>query len=76
MTLEELKTIFRFQTEETAEYKPTGKFNYITFTGKDASPGTVDADKIETLVELLKEYEHEGYRDRTPLFIKPDPNLG
>jgi hypothetical protein len=76
MTLEEIKTIFRFQTEETADYKPTGTLNYILFNGRDALPKTIAASQIDTLAYTLTEYTHEGYRDRTPLFIKPDPNLG
>ena len=76
MTLDEIKHIFRFQTETTEDYKPTGKLNYILFTGRDQQPKTIDADKIDTLAYTLTEYEHEGYRDRTPLFIKPDPNQG
>ena len=76
MTLDEIKHLFRFQTEKTENYTPTGTLNYILFNGRDAQPKTIDADKIDTLGYTLTEYTHDGYRDRTPLFIKPDPNQG
>jgi hypothetical protein len=76
MTLDEIKQIFRYQTEETPDYKPTGTLNFILFTGRDVQPKTIAADQIDTLAYTLTDFTHEGYRDRTPLFIKPDPNLG
>jgi hypothetical protein len=76
MTLDDIKHLFRFQTETTKDYTPTGTLNYILFDGRDAQPKTIAANQIDTLAYTLTEYVHEGYRDRTPLFIKPDPNLG
>jgi len=75
MTLEQLQHIFRFQTTEDEDFKPTGKLNYILFDGRSQTNGSVPAEDIVKLPELLKNYEHEGYRDRTPLFINPTAEL-
>ena len=72
MTLDDLQNYFKHQTTATEEYTPNGKLQYVLFNGRQQLPGEVDADKLETLIELLEGYEHEGYRDRTPLFIKPE----
>jgi hypothetical protein len=70
MILEDLKHIFRFQTEATEEYTPKSTLDYMLFDGQDKIPGSCEVNKIEDLVALLDNFTFEGYRDRVPLFLK------
>lgn len=72
MNLQDLEHIFRFQTTATEDYTPTGTLEYIIFDGQDKLPKTHPSTDIGKLVELLDTFQFEGYRDRTPLFIKPE----
>ena len=72
MNLQDLEHIFRFQTTPTEDYTPTGTLEYVMFEGQDKIPKTHPAKDIAGLVALLDNFQFEGYRDRTPLFIKPE----
>lgn len=76
MTADDLKHIFRFQTTADADYAPKDVVDYLLIEGQDRIPGEHDAYDLESLVILLDNFNFEGYRDRTPIFVKPDPNLG
>lgn len=69
-TLQELQHIFRFQLTADEDFTPTGTLDYWLFEGQDRLPGKVESDKIETLITLLEGFTFDGYRDRTPLFVK------
>ena len=73
--LSELEHIFRFQTTETEDYKPTGELVYWTFAGQDKLEGRIAHKDMINLLMILEHYQFEGYRDRTPLFIKPEEDL-
>ena len=70
MTLQELQHIFRFQLTAEEDYTPSGSLDYWLFEGNDGMPGKVDSTNIEQLITLLEGYQFDGYRDRTPLFVK------
>jgi len=70
MTLQELQHIFRFQLTAEEDYTPSGSLDYWLFEGNDRMPGKVDSTNIEQLITLLEGYQFDGYRDRTPLFVK------
>jgi len=75
MTLEDLKHIFRFQTTATDEYVPTGKLDYVLIEGQSKINASVPAEHIENLVTLLDNFIFDAYRDKTPVFIKPESEL-
>lgn len=75
MTLEDLKHIFRFQLTADENFTPTGKLEYTLFEGQNRLPGSCPADDIEKLVVLLDNFVFDGYRDRTPLFVKPEAEV-
>ena len=70
MTLEQIKEIFKYQLTASEGYTPPDVLDYMLFSDSDRIPGTCAVDKIETLITLLENYTHEGYRDRMPLFVK------
>lgn len=72
MTLEDLEHIFRFQTTESEEFKPTGRLEYLLYEGRDRVAGSIETAKIADLVPLLDNFIFEGYKDRTPYFVKPE----
>ena len=76
MTVDDLKHIFRFQTTADADYTPRNTVDYLLLEGQSRVPGTHDAYDLDSLVILLDNFEFEGYRDRTPVFVKPDPFAG
>jgi hypothetical protein len=75
MTLQELEHIFRFQTTATEDYIPTGRIEYILFEGRNQTPGHRDVKDMDGLISTLEGYVLEGYRDKTPLFIRPEVEL-
>ena len=75
MTIDELKHIFRFQLTEDEHFTPTDKVDYMLFIGQGRDRITHDVDKLELLLTSLKDYEFQGYRDRTPLFVKLESEL-
>jgi hypothetical protein len=72
MTLEDLKHIFRFQTTATDDYVPKDTVDYMLFEGQNRIAGSCATNEMEKLVALLDNFQFDGYRDKTPLFIKPD----
>lgn len=76
MTADDLTHIFRFQTTPTDDYIPKETLDYVLFEGQNRINGSCPLKDIEKLIVLLDNFQFDGYRDRTPLFIKPDPNLG
>ena len=76
MTIDELRHIFRFQLTEDENFTPTDKVDYMLFIGQGSDRIFHDVDKLELLLTSLKDFEFQGYRDRTPLFVRPDPNAG
>jgi len=72
MILADLEHIFRFQTTETEDYIPTGQVDYMIFEGQNRITRTHDAKDLASLVPLLDNFEFDGYRDKTPLFVKPE----
>jgi hypothetical protein len=75
MTLEDLKHIFRFQTTATEDYVPTGKLNYELIESQNKVTASVPAEHIENLVSLLDNFVFDAYRDKIPVFIKPESEL-
>jgi hypothetical protein len=72
MTLAELQHIFRFQLTADADFTPLDTVNYLLLDGQNRIPGLQDAHDLEPLITLLEGYVFEGYRDRMPLFLKPE----
>ena len=72
MTHDELKHIFRFQTTAEEDYVPPEQVDYLLVDGQTRITQTHDVKKLETIIPLIEGYEFEGYRDRMPVFIKPE----
>ena len=72
MTLAELQHLFRFQLTADADYTPKETVEYLLIEGQNRITGIAEAHDLEPLIILLDGYEFEGYRDRMPLFIKPE----
>jgi hypothetical protein len=72
MTIDDLKHLFRFQTTATEDYTPSGTLDYVLIENSNRLPRKVNGVELETLVPLLDNFIFEGYRDRTPIFIKPE----
>jgi hypothetical protein len=75
MTLDELTHIFRHQTTAGEDFTPTDTLAYIVFDGKNQTPLTVQTADLAKIIGSLEGYIHEGYRDRTPIFIKPESDV-
>jgi len=75
ISLDNLTHIFRHQTEADKDYTPTDTLAYIVFDGRNQSALTIAKDKLGDLISSLEGYVHEGYRDRTPIFIKPESDV-
>ena len=75
ISLDELTKIFKHQTEESKDFTPTDTLAYIVFDGRNQSALTIQKDKMDQLTLALDGYIHEGYRDRTPIFIKPESDV-
>ena len=72
MTLQDLEHIFRFQTTATDDYVPTGKLDYVLIERNTKLPASVAVDQLATLVPMLDNFVFDAYRDKTPVFIKPE----
>ena len=72
MTIDELTHLFRFQTTETADYTPGTELEYTVINERGRQTLKHPADKLEGIVSLLEGLVFEGYRDRTPIFVKPE----
>jgi len=76
MTLDDLKHLFRLQTMADENFTPTDRLEYILYEGKTKLTLNVDKDKLADILPTLDNFEFEGYKDRSPYFVKPDLNLG
>ena len=72
MTLAELQHIFRFQLTADEEYTPPEQVEYLLIDGQDKVTHKAEANDLEPLIILLEGFEFEGYRDRMPVFLKPE----
>ena len=72
MTIDELTHLFRFQTTATADHIPSTELEYVVINERGRQTLKHPADKLEGIVSLLDGLVFEGYRDRTPIFIKPE----
>ena len=72
MILSDLEHIFRFQTTQTEDYTPSDTLVYMLFEGQGSTTGKHSAKDLAGLIPLLDNFVFDGYRDRTPLFIKPE----
>jgi hypothetical protein len=75
MTLEDLKTIFTYQTVADEHFTPTDTVEYMLIDATGRILKTCPINEIESLMPLFDSYMHEGYRDRTPIFMKPESGL-
>jgi hypothetical protein len=76
MTLEQLEQIFKFQTTPDKDYIPNGRLEYLLIT--DSYNKVVKEHAVADLDKILEDVmhlEHEGYRDRMPVFIKPEVHV-
>jgi len=72
MTIDELTHLFRFQTTATADYVPATELEYTVINDRGRQTLKHPADKLEGIVSSLDGLVFEGYRDRTPIFVKPE----
>jgi len=75
MTLENLKNIFTYQTIADEHFTPTDTVEYMLVSATGRILKTCPINEIESLMPLFDSYLHEGYRDRTPIFMKPESEL-
>jgi hypothetical protein len=75
MTLENLKTIFTYQTVADEHFTPKDTVEYMLIDSTGRILKTCPINEIESLMPLFDSFMHEGYRDRTPIFIKPESEL-
>jgi hypothetical protein len=75
MSTEDLKHIFRFQLTATEEYTPPNDLEYMLIEQSGRLIKTCPVDQLDTLLPLLDNFIFEGFRDRTPIFIKPESEL-
>ena len=73
MTLTELEQIFKSQTTADANFTPKDTITYETIFSGDKSIVTIPIAEMASLVKKLEGYEHDAFRDRIPVFIKPTP---
>jgi len=72
MTIDELQHLFRFQTTATADYTPGEEVEYTRIDARGRVTVKHSADKLEGIIPLIEGLVFEGYRDRTPIFVKPE----
>lgn len=75
MTVDDLKHIFRFQTTADADYTPKDTVEYLLIERNSRITGTHDAYDLASLIVLLENFIFDGYKDRTPVFVKPESEL-
>ena len=76
MTLEQLEQIFKFQTTPDKDYTPNGRLEYLLIT--DSYNKVVKEHAVADLDKILEDVmhlAHEGYRDRMPVFVKPEVHV-
>ena len=77
MTLEELTHHFRHQTTPTENFTPIDKLEYQTIDANGTKvTGFATKETLPGLLEMINGagFVFEGFRDRAPYFVKPDPN--
>ena len=76
ITLDELKHYFRHQSTATEDFTPPENYEYQTINQQIKVTGFVHKDNLASLLEMLNAvgFVFEGYRDRAPYFVKPDPD--
>jgi hypothetical protein len=72
MTADDLKHIFRHQTTASEEYVPPETLEYMLIDQGTRLTKTCAVDQLASLVPTLDNFVFEGYRDRMPIFIKPE----
>jgi hypothetical protein len=72
MTLDDLTHIFRFQTTQTQDHTPSDSVVYMLFEGQNRLTKTHPAKDLQTLLPMLDNFVLDGYRDKMPLFVKPE----
>jgi hypothetical protein len=72
MTLDDLKHIFKHQLTPTEDYVPKDTLDYMLFEGMSKIQGSCPVNDLEKLIPLLDNFILDGYRDKMPLFIKPE----
>lgn len=75
MSIEDLKHLFRFQTTESKDYVPSDTLEYMLIERGGRLTKTCVVDQLDTLLPLLDNFIFEGFKDRTPIFIKPESEL-
>jgi hypothetical protein len=75
MTKDDLTHIFRFQTTADIDYTPKDTVEYLLVERGSRTTGTHDAYDLSSLIVLLENFIFDGYKDRTPVFIKPESEL-
>ena len=72
MTADDLKHIFRHQTTASEDYVPLETLEYMLIENGTRLTKTCAVDQLASLVPTLDNFVFEGYRDRMPIFIKPE----
>lgn len=75
MTLQDLEHIFRFQLVPPEGEAPAEVLTFTLFEGQNRIQKTVKKDELGSILPMIDNFSLDGYNDRTPLFVKPDPNL-
>jgi hypothetical protein len=75
MNLDDLKHIFRHQTTESKDYVPPDTLEYMIIDRSGRLTKTCPVNQLETLLPMLDSFIFEGFRDRMPIFIKPESEL-
>jgi len=75
MNVDDLKHIFRYQLTESKDYVPTDTLEYMLIERGGRLTKTCQVDQLDTLLPLLDNFIFEGFRDRMPIFIKPESEL-
>jgi hypothetical protein len=75
MNLDDLKHMFRHQLTESKDYVPTDTLEYMLIERGGRLTKTCAVDQLDTLLPLLDNFIFEGFRDRMPIFIKPESEL-
>jgi len=70
----DLVNIFRFQLHPADEYQEQHQLHYMLIQGQDRAIKTFDLNQgLDQLALQLGACVFEGYRDRMPVFVEPEP---
>jgi hypothetical protein len=75
MKIEDLTHIFRHQTTATENFTPSDVLDYMLIDGQNKLVKHVDVSKLAELIPALEHYVFEGYKDRMPIFLKPEIHI-